>query len=397
MRILLLLVGGVFLLGCTPTVKKVVFNRSGDDVVVVKRSSFTLSSEEKSFISREAKKFGIKVPERKEIERFLKLYLRNKRSLEVALKRANLYAPYIKPILEEYGLPEELTLLPLIESGFNPFAVSPSGAAGIWQIMPQTARRFGLRVDRYVDERFDLIKSTHAAARYLKELYRMFGNWELVLAAYNCGEGCVRRRTGSRNFWQTRWALPEQTRKYVPMFFATLLIARSPDRYGLKVDMDNLFLDKKVLERTYAVKDFLKTTGIKESTFRDLNPHIKGNFIPAGVYVYLPRSSFYQAENRGPENAEVFRKPEHRTKVAKSEGTDVKRKPEKRKHDTRITKNIKKERPLKPTRGENVVYVATEFAPKLVVRTKKGDQIKILHRRIRTVQFENGALLYIKE
>ena len=360
-----LLLGGILLFGCTPTVKKVVLHRSGEDVVVVKRSSFKLTPEERSFVTKEARKFGMEVPERREIERFIRFYLRDRRGLKIALRRASLYVPHIKPILKEYGLPEELALLPLIESGFNPFAVSPSGAAGIWQLMPQTARRFGLRVDSKVDERFDLTKSTHAAARYLKELYEMFGSWELVLAAYNCGEGCVRRRTGSKDFWRTKWALPEQTRKYVPMFFAALLIARSPEKYGLRVDGDLHLFERRVAVRDYKVNEFLREAGIKESTFRDLNPHIKGNYIPAGVFVYVPKMR----------RTVVIKEPPRVSKRVKGGRVKVKG----------------------SSRKVTVVKRIPESAPRLVIRSEKGEEIRILERRTKVITLENGALLYIKE
>ncbi|MDQ7082135.1 MAG: lytic transglycosylase domain-containing protein [Aquificota bacterium] len=151
----------------------------------------------------------------------------------------------------------------------------------------QTARRYGLRVDGEVDERFDLIKSTRAAGMYLKDLYREFGRWDLVLAAYNCGEGCVRRRVRG-DFWRSRNLLPDQTRDFVPRFFAVLLIARSPEKYGLRISLDSLKLENIVLTETKRVRDLIASKNLKESTFRDLNPHIKGEVIPAGSYVYLP-------------------------------------------------------------------------------------------------------------
>ncbi|MGB9873442.1 MAG: lytic transglycosylase domain-containing protein, partial [Hydrogenobacter sp.] len=114
-------------------------------------------------------------------------------------------------------------------------AVSRSGAAGLWQFISSTARRYGLRVDDQVDERFDVIKSTEAAVRYLKDLYNMFGSWELALAAYNCGENCVKSRTAGVDFWITKDMLPLETRNYVPAFFAVLLLVRDPVKYGISV------------------------------------------------------------------------------------------------------------------------------------------------------------------
>jgi len=279
----------VLLAGCTPAVKEVTLER--DRVLIIKKGEMKFSEKERRFIKEEAEKFGIDVPESEEIKKYIAYYLRDKKGLEIALRRAKLYLPHIKKILRKHRLPEDLALLPLVESAFNPFAVSPSGAGGIWQLMPDTARRYGLRVDGEIDERFDLEKSTEAAARYLKDLYRIFGSWELVLAAYNCGEGCVSRKTGGGNFWKTRKNLPRQTRRYVPKFFAALLIARDPRKYGISVDVGELSIERKVSDRGYSVRELLHTAGIRESRFRDLNPHIKGEYVPPGAYVYLPKEN----------------------------------------------------------------------------------------------------------
>jgi soluble lytic murein transglycosylase-like protein len=129
--------------------------------------------------------------------------------------------PAIRRVLRMHGLPEHLVAVPLIESGFNPRARSPKGALGLWQLMPDTARRFGLKVNRDVDERFDPILSTYAAARYLQELYGSWRDWELALAAYNAGEGRVASAlnsssTASFSELSRRQLLPEETRNYVP-------------------------------------------------------------------------------------------------------------------------------------------------------------------------------------
>jgi len=280
----------VFLAGCTPVVRQAVLPKSSNDVYIVKEGNFYFTPEEEKFIVKEAKHLGIKVPDRKEIKRFMQEYLKNKKYLKSVFERAKLYLPVIKPILKEYGLPEELAYLPVIESGFNPFARSPSGAVGLWQFMPSTAKKYGLRIDRFVDERKDVIKSTHAAARYLKDLYEEFGNWELALAAYNCGEGCVRRRTKGRSFWEKKRNLPPQTRRYVPAFFAVLLIARNGDRYGIDTGYENdLDVLSTEFDRIVTVEEIIYEFNIDENLFRDLNPHIKGNFIPPGTLVYLPK------------------------------------------------------------------------------------------------------------
>ncbi len=274
---------------CTPIVRQSTMPRVDHQISLVQRGSFYFSEEEEKFIREEAKILGIPVPDREEIRRFMDYYLSNKRSFELALQRANYYMPLIRPIVQRHGLPEELALLPVIESAFNNFAVSRSGAAGLWQFIPSTARRYGLRVDQFVDERFDVLKATDAAMRYLKDLYGMFGNWELALASYNCGEGCVARRTGGIDFWTTQRFLPEETRNYVPAFFAVLLLARDPEKYGLTVKVEGLKVDSKLVEKDTVVDEVLTRKGLRESLFRDLNPHIRTEIIPAGTYVYIPK------------------------------------------------------------------------------------------------------------
>ncbi len=282
---------GGFLFSCTPMVRQATLPQAENQINYVQKGSFYFSEEEEKLIQEEAKTLGIPIPDREEIREFIRYFLANKNSFELALKRANYYMPIIRPIIQKHGLPEELALLPLIESGFNNFAVSRSGAAGLWQFIPSTARRYGLRVDNYVDERFDFIKATDAAMRYLKDLYRMFGNWELALASYNCGENCVARRTGGVDFWITQGLLPNETRNYVPAFFAVLLLANNPEKYGLSVRVEGLSIAQKFIEKDIGKEEFLVKNNMEESVFKDLNPHIKDNVIPAGTYVYVPKET----------------------------------------------------------------------------------------------------------
>lgn len=162
------------------------------------------------------------------------------------LARADKYLPTVRESLSKRGLPLELASLPLVESAFEPQAVSPAGAAGLWQLMPQTARRFGLVVNSEVDERFDVYKSTEAATEYLAFLYGMFGDWPLALAAYNCGEGAMRRALNQANcttlegvttYCRVSGAdnqvLREETLRFVPQFAAAVLIMQQADGRGL--------------------------------------------------------------------------------------------------------------------------------------------------------------------
>ena len=293
---LLLILTVIFLSSCTPTVRQSLMPKK-NNVEVVKQGIFGFSEEEERFIEQEARTFNINIPDRQEIIRFVNYFLTNKQEFERMMQRANYYIPIIKPIIKKYGLPEELALLPAIESGFNPFAVSRAGAAGLWQFIPSTGRRYGLRIDQDVDERFDIIKSTESAALYLKDLYEMFKSWELALAAYNCGENCIKRRTGGADFWLTQNLLPIETRNYVPAFFAVLLLARYPEKYGLNVSIQGLNLAVNKVEEDTTVEEVIKNISLKESIFRDLNPHIRGERIPSGVNIYVPKDHALFSEN----------------------------------------------------------------------------------------------------
>jgi len=274
----------ILTMACSPKTREVVLGSK--NVEVLKEGNFYLSEEDFKYVEREALKLRIKIPKRREVEKALVFYLNRKEDLRYAFMRMKRYEDLILPILKKYNLPEELKYLPVIESLYNPFAVSRSGAAGLWQLMPATAKRYGLRVEGDFDERFDVIKSTEAAARYLSDLYREFKDWELVLAAYNCGEGCV-RRNAKGDFWKSKDRLPKETRNYVPLFMAILLIATDKERYGVAPQEAEERVVALKLSFPMEVETFLKVFGVKESHFRDYNPHIRGNRIPAGAYIYL--------------------------------------------------------------------------------------------------------------
>jgi membrane-bound lytic murein transglycosylase D len=160
-----------------------------------------------------------------------------------ALQRGGRYLPHIREVFAAEGIPQDLAYLALVESAFRPAALSRARARGVWQFIADTGRRYGLQQDWWIDERSDPEKSTRAAARYLKELYAIFGDWNLAMAAYNAGEyGLLRsvNRYGVKDFWElskTR-ALRRETRNYVPMIQAAVLVAKAPERYGFDVTLD---------------------------------------------------------------------------------------------------------------------------------------------------------------
>ncbi|MBI4495850.1 MAG: transglycosylase SLT domain-containing protein, partial [Deltaproteobacteria bacterium] len=209
-----------------------------------------------------------------------------------ALGRSNVYADMMKRILREKNLPEELFYLALIESGYNPHALSRAKAGGIWQFMTKTAQRFGLKVDKWVDERRDPEKSTYAAAAYLKRLYEMFENWDLVAASYNAGEGKVMRamkKANTGDFWrlsETRFLRPE-TQEYVPMFLAAVTIAEEPQRYGFGniTYQSPLLFDKVTVPPSTALEVIARAAEVPFSEIRELNPALKrGKTPPRGTF-----------------------------------------------------------------------------------------------------------------
>ncbi len=207
-----------------------------------------------------------------------------------ALERSGRYLPRIESILRKEGLPTELAYLPLIESGFQPHAVSPARAVGLWQFIPDTGRRYGLRIDRFVDERRDPIKSTRAAARYLKDLYGMFGDWHLSLAAYNTGEARISRllsTSDASDFWELseRGYLFRETENYVPGFLAALQIASHPEAYGFdRPQPQALEYDLVRIEHVMPLSTIAGWTKRPLSLLQELNPALIRGIVPPGGY-----------------------------------------------------------------------------------------------------------------
>jgi membrane-bound lytic murein transglycosylase D len=207
-------------------------------------------------------------------------------------KRSGRYIDKIVKELNEAGLPEELAWLPLVESGFNVSALSPARALGLWQFIPSTGYKFGLKRDDWIDERLDSEKSTKAAIAYLQELHRMFGDWTTVLASYNSGEGNVLRVIrGQRinyldNFWDLYERLPRETARYVPRFLATLHIVKEPDQYGFDLgEIDEpLPFDVVTIEKQVRLDAIAKELGVSEALLSDLNPELRLKVTPPTPY-----------------------------------------------------------------------------------------------------------------
>ena len=206
-----------------------------------------------------------------------------------ALARSQVYEEMMKKIFREKNLPEELFYLALIESGYNPHATSRAKAGGIWQFLTKTAKRFGLKVDKWVDERRDPEKSTYAAAEYLKSLYAMFNCWDLATASYNAGEGKVLRamkKANSQDFWEiSRYRyLKQETKRYVPMFLAAVIIAKEPQKYGFSnINYHPPLVYEKVVVPPETNLDWIaKVSETDPSEVRALNPSLRRGKTPPG-------------------------------------------------------------------------------------------------------------------
>lgn len=245
---------------------------------------------------------SVEIPSHVSVEKAVRYFSTGlKNSIQTSLTRSARYKLLIDRILDEHGVPRAFAYLPVIESGYATTLTSRAGARGMWQFMPATAREYGLRVDWWVDERNDVEKSTRAAARYLRDLHRMFNDWPLVLAAYNAGPGRVRRTLADERastFWELldKSALPKETRGYVPTFFATVSIAGDPERFGFKLqpaiaDTDRNW-DEVELAGPLSMEFLAEITGSSESDLRERNASFHRGIIPPGVQrVKVPAQS----------------------------------------------------------------------------------------------------------
>ena len=228
---------------------------------------------------------------------YIDAYCKRKSSVAAMLGSSNFYMPIFEEALEKYGLPLELRYLPVIESAMRPSATSRVGAAGLWQLMLVTGRQYGLEVNTLVDERRDPIKSTDAAARLLRDLYNMYGDWSLAIAGYNCGPGNINKallRAGNpetKNFWTIYNYLPRETRGYVPAFIAATYIMNyycdhgiTPMQASLPAESDTIVVQKQVKFSQIAGV----CSNISVEDLRALNPLFRRDVIPADYAIRLP-------------------------------------------------------------------------------------------------------------
>lgn len=212
-------------------------------------------------------------------------------AFETYLERSGKYIPMMKEILKEYDVPTDIVFLPLIESGFNCKAYSWARASGPWQFIASTGRLYGLNRNWWYDERRDFVKSTHAAAKFLKYLHDKFDCWELALAAYNGGPGRVGRtikRQKTRNFWDMN--LRKQTEDYVPFYMAATIIAKNPELYGFHIHYDDpIAYDEVKIKKCLDLKTVAKAVNYPKEVIEDLNPELLRGVTPPGVKSYMLR------------------------------------------------------------------------------------------------------------
>lgn len=230
------------------------------------------------------------------VKKLIESYTTRLRSkVSYMLAASNLYMPIIEEALDAYELPQELKYLPVIESALNPNALSRRRAAGLWQFILSTGKLYGLENNSLIDERKDPIKSTWAAARYLNELYKIYKDWNLVLAAYNCGPGnvnkAIKRAKGATDYWAIYNFLPRETRGYVPAFIAANYIMNYYCEHGICPMVSELPLptDTILINRDLHMQQIAATCDIEIEQLRSLNPQFKKDIIPGNSKAYTLR------------------------------------------------------------------------------------------------------------
>ena len=223
------------------------------------------------------------------LENIIKSFLKNrKRSFERLMAVSEFYFPLFEEAFDKQNVPLEIKYLAVVESALNPKAVSRVGATGLWQFMYQTGKQYGLKIDSYVDERSDPLKATEAAAQYMKNMYAIFGDWDLVLASYNSGPGnvakAIRRSGGQQNYWNIRKNLPKETQGYLPAFLATMYIYEYHKEHGIKPEkapIKQFATDTVMIKRQMSFKQISELIDIPVAQLQILNPSYKLNVVPA--------------------------------------------------------------------------------------------------------------------
>ena len=270
--------------------------------------------------------FDMEIVVNERVEKSICFFLsQGRQAIQLWLERSGRYHDMLCTMLKEEGLPTDLIYLAMIESGFNPRAYSYAHAVGLWQFISGTARLYGMKVDWWVDERRDPVKSTRAAAKYLKDLYGDFGDWKLAIAAYNCGKGRVDRairQAGTNDFWALD--LPRQTENHVPVFMAAAIISKNPEAFGLKniVYHRPYDYDEVTLDHCLDLKVAATCAATTQSELKELNPELRRWCTPVysgGYTLKIPKgkkSQFTESYAKIPDSKKVSW---HRHKIKRGE------------------------------------------------------------------------------
>ncbi|TRX07891.1 LysM peptidoglycan-binding domain-containing protein [Flavobacterium gawalongense] len=222
------------------------------------------------------------------LENIIKSFLKNrKRSFERLMAISEYYFPLFEEALAKQNVPLEIKYLAVVESALNPKAVSKMGATGLWQFMYQTGKQYGLKIDSYVDERSDPLKASEAATQYMTNMYKIFGDWDLVLASYNSGPGnvskAIRRSGGQQNYWNIRKNLPKETQGYVPAFLATMYIYEYHKEHGIipnRATVKHFATDTIMIKKQMSFKQISDLLDVPVAQLQLLNPSYKLNVVP---------------------------------------------------------------------------------------------------------------------
>ncbi|MFA6402334.1 MAG: LysM peptidoglycan-binding domain-containing protein [Salinivirgaceae bacterium] len=235
------------------------------------------------------------------VRNYIHMYTHKRRDMvERMLGLSDYYFPIFEEILDANAMPMELKYLPVIESALNPNAVSRTGASGIWQFMYYTGKMYKLEVNSYVDERRDPIKSSYAAVAFMKDLYDIYQDWTLVIAAYNCGPGnvnkAIRRSGGKRDYWEIYYYLPRETRGYVPAFIAANYVMNYYSEHNLTTKRSELpiLCDTVVVKNRIHLEQISHVLNITVSDLRSLNPQYRRDIVPGQGKSYVLRFPFNQ-------------------------------------------------------------------------------------------------------
>lgn len=323
------------------------------------------------------------------------------------VKRSGKYREAMVKALKEAGMPEELSWLPLVESWFKVAALSPARALGLWQFIPSTGYRYGLKRDTWVDERLNPEKATKAAIAYLKDLHQMFGDWTTVLAAYNCGEGNVLRVIRQQkinyldNFWDLYGRLPNETARYVPRFLATLHIMQDPEKYGFSfknLESPSLYENTNI-EKQVQLKTLAAVMGVTFEELYALNPELRRQATPPAKYsLNVPvgtgnilLSKLETLPSWAPQKNEyndytfyTVRRGDTLSRIAAKYRTSVDAIVKANKISRRRTLNIGQKLRIPLGRGSDMLSTSDDAASDKKYRAGKGDTLKTIAKKFNT-------------